>query len=500
MLDFARGLAYICFRMKIQLVTKPLSEIRTDALVIPVFSEEKLTIPGFSVINDFLKLEPKFGKLYQSQTLLEKNQRVVLLGAGEKSKFDFAALQNWIGAGVREFAKKGKQISIMVPKTEGLTTDQIGEAIAIGAEIGVHDPGKDYKSEYEPVILNSLEVVIDRADRGLQDGIKKGQIIAEGVNLVRRLGDLPPNEMTPTYFLNEAKRIARENKLKITVLNELQAKKKGMGAFVGVAQGSDEPSYMIAIEYAGNIRTNEKWGLIGKGITYDSGGLSLKPSSAMHDMKYDMCGAATVLAAISILSKLKVKANIVSVMAVTENLPGGKAQRPGDIVKTYSGMSAEILNTDAEGRLVLIDALAYAQKDFKANKLIDLATLTGAMIVALGDYITGTFSNNPEFENQLIEAGKLVGERHWPFPMDEDYNEMIKGDFGDITNIGHGGSMPSAAGSITGAKFIEAGVINGNPWIHLDIAGTAWDLKPKPYRGVGATGVEVKTLVKLIEG
>lgn len=252
-----------------------------------------------------------------------------------------------------------------------------------------------------------------------------------------------------------------------------------MNAFCGVAQGSDEPSYMIAIEYTGNIRTKEKWGLVGKGITFDTGGLSIKPESSMVEMKYDMLGAATTLAAIQILSKLKAKTNVVAIMAVTENLVNGKAQKPGDIVKTYSGKTAEIINTDAEGRLVVIDGLTYAQKDFKANKLIDLATLTGAMIVALGDFITGVFSNNEEFQNQLIDAGKQVGERHWPFPMDEEFNEMIKGEFGDLTNLGHGGSMGSrTAGSIAGAKFIEAGVENNNPWIHLDIAGTGWDMKP----------------------
>lgn len=484
--------------MKIQLVTKTLSEIRSDVLVLPVFEGEKQVFE-FSSANEFLKFDPKFGKLYEMQLLLENNQRILLLGIGKRENCNFGTLQNWAGAAVNNFSRKTKQISVVVGKIDSLTADQIGEAIAIGAEIATHDPARDYKTDHEQITLNSLEVVVERADRGLQDGIKKGQIIAEGINLGRRLGDMPPNEMTPTYLLEEAKRIAKENKMKITVLNEVQAKRKGMGAFVGVAQGSDEPSFMIAIEYIGNIRTKEKWGIVGKGITFDTGGINIKTESHQSlEMKYDMCGAATALAAIMILSKLKAKTNVVAVLAVTENLISGKAQRPGDIVKTYAGKTAEVLNTDAEGRLVLIDALAYAQKDFKANKLIDLATLTGAMIVALGDNITGVFSNNDEFANQLINTGKEVGERHWQLPMDDDFNEMIKGDFGDITNIGHGGKMPGSAGSITAAKFIEAGVENNNPWIHLDIAGTAWDMKPRPFRGIGATGVEVKTLVQLI--
>lgn len=483
--------------MKIQLVTKPFSEIRSDCMIIPVAENDKSPFVQ-STVKEFLKAEPKFGKLYESQVLFENGQKILLLGIGKIEQFDFAKQQNWVGAAVKQFAKKAKLISISIPRLDSLTPDQIGEAAAIGAEIALHDPASNYKTEHEPNTLTAIELVVERADRGFQDGIKKGQIIADGINLVRRLGDMPANEMTPTYFLNESKRIAKENKLKITVLNELQAKKKGMGAFVGVAQGSDEPSYMIALEYNGNIRTKDKWGIVGKGITFDTGGLSIKPATAMLGMKYDMCGAATALASIAVLAKLKAKVNVVAIMAVTENLPSGKALKPNDIVKTYSGKTAEILNTDAEGRLVLIDAVSYAQKDFKATKIIDLATLTGAMLVALGDNITGVFANNEEFSNQLIEAGKLVGERHWPLPMDEDFNELIKSDFADITNIGHGASHPAAAGSITGAKFIEAGIEKDIPWIHLDIAGTADDMKPKPYRGVGATGVEVKTLVQLI--
>lgn len=485
--------------MKIQLATKPLSEITSEYIVLPVFEEAKDDF-GLAEVKSFLKTEEKFGKLYESQLLFSSKGRFLLLGLGKSDKYEFVTLQNWVGSAVKQLMKKTKQISLVLPKSDNLTAEQVGEAAAIGAEIATHDIAANYKSKHDAVKLTSLELVVERAERGFQDGIKKGEIIVNSINLVRRLGDMPANELTPTIFLNEAKKIAKESKLKITVLTESQAKRKGMGAFCGVAQGSDEPSFMIALEYQGDIRSKDKWGLIGKGITFDTGGINVKPGSYQNfEMKYDMCGAAAVMASIQAIAKLKLKTNVVAVMAVTENLISGKAQRPGDIVKTYSGKTAEVLNTDAEGRLVLIDALAYAQKDFKATKLIDVATLTGAIIVALGDHITGTFSNNEEFSNQLKEAGKRVGERYWPLPMDEDFDEMIKGDFGDIINIGVGGSMPGAAGSITGAKFIEAGVENDNPWIHLDIAGTAWDMKPRPYRGVGATGVGVKTIVELIK-
>ncbi len=485
--------------LKIQLVTKPLSDVKADYLVLPIFEAEK-NIYNHSQVIDFLAENPKFGKLYESQIFFSKNQKVVILGLGKKTDLDFYRLQNWVGTAVKSLCAKAKNISLLLPQTDKLTTQEIGRASAIGAEMAVFNPAKGFKSEFESIKLSGVELIVQKADRGYQDGLKKGLIEAEAVNLVRELGDMPSNHMTPTYFLGITKKVAKDNKLKLTVLTELQAKRKGMGAFVGVAQGSDEPSYMIALEYSGNPKSKEKWGLVGKGITFDSGGLSIKPANAMNEMKYDMCGAATVLATIQVLAKLGVRENIVAVMPVTENLVNGRAQRPGDIVKTYAGKFAEVLNTDAEGRLVLIDGVAFAQNDFKATKIIDLATLTGAIVVALGDFYTGVFGNNKQFTEEFIKVAAKNGEKMWEMPMDEEFNEMIKSEMADITNIGHGGSHPSAAGSITAAKFIEAGINKGVDWIHLDIAGTAWDMKPKPFKAVGASGVAVKTLVSLIEG
>lgn len=484
--------------MKIQLVTKPLSEIKTEYSVLPIFEGGKLEFNG--VVSDFMSDNPKFGKNLESQLLYSKKKKLLLIGLGKKEKFDFETLQNWIGCAVKQLSKKTKLATIVLPQNMDLTPEEIGLAVAIGAEIALYDPQREYKSEFEQDKLNSLEIAIRRAEKGFQEGLKKGQVIAEAINLARGLSDMPANLMTPTYFLNEVKNAAKDNKLKLNFVDEKQAKKMGMGAFVGVAQGSDEPSFMIALEYKGDVKTKDKWGLIGKGITFDTGGLNIKSDNHMTDMQYDMSGAAAVLAALKIISELGVKTNVVGVMAVTENMPSGRAQKPGDIVKTYSGKTAEVLNTDAEGRLVLIDAIAYAQKDFKATKLVDLATLTGGVIVALGDFYTGVFGNSQKFTQEVKDKGKQIGERMWELPMDEEFGEMIKGDFGDITNIGHGGSMPSAAGSITGAKFIEAGVKEGTPWVHLDIAGTAWDKKPRAFRSKGATGVGIKTLVKLITG
>ncbi|MDO8503420.1 MAG: leucyl aminopeptidase [bacterium] len=484
--------------MRIQIVRKALSSVKADVLVVPVFPPAKTDFKD-ETVKDFLGDNPKFGKLYETQLLYGSKQKILLVGAGEKDKLDFERLQNWVGTAVKSFLTQAKEIVIIIPSLE-LPEERIGEAIALGANIALREPAKEYKSEKQAgTKLDLVRVLVSGNEKAFQDGIKNGTVLADAVNMARALGDMPPNVMTPTYFLEVVRRIAGENKLKLTVIDERQAKKMGMGAFVAVSGGSEEPSYMIALEYPGDLSSKEKWGLVGKGVTFDSGGISIKKGEGMHEMKYDMCGAAAVLGAMEAVAKLGIKTNVVGIMVVTENLPSGRSFRPGDIVKTYSGKTAEILNTDAEGRLLLADGLAWVQKEFKATKLVDLATLTGAIIVALGDFITGVFGNNSKFTQDLVMAGARVGEKFWKLPMDEVYDEMIESDFADITNIGHGGSMPGAAGAITGAKFVEAVIRDDRPWVHLDIAGTAWDMKAKPYRGVGATGVGIKTLVELLD-
>ncbi len=485
--------------MKIQLVAKPLIDTQSDYLVIAKFEDQPIS-QRIDLIQSFEKENPKFGKLYETQLLYQPSQKILLVGAGKKPEFDISKLQNWFGSATKYLLDKAKLATISVPALDKFTPPQVTEAAAIGIQIASFNPLSELKAESEEPKLVTIELLVPKAENGYQQGIKKGQIISEGINLVRKLGDLPPNIMTPTYFLNEAKRLAKENKLKITVLTEDQAKKKGMGSFVAVAQGSDEPSYMIALEYDGDIRNKDKWAIVGKGITLDTGGLSIKPGEAIPEMKYDMLGAASALGVISALSELDAKVNVVAIMAVAENMPSGKAMRPGDIVKSYSGKTVEILNTDAEGRLVLIDALSFAQKDFKATKIVDLATLTGAMIVALGDQATGIFSNNDQFVSELLLSSAKVGEKMWQLPMFEEYGEYLKSEFADMQNVGGGSMGHRTAGSITAAKFIEKVIESNTPWIHLDLAGTAWDMKPKPYRGVGATGVALKTLVELISG
>lgn len=483
--------------MRIQLSTDQETLKEVKIIAVPVFLEET---PKFQnqLIKDFLKDNPKFGKPNETQLLFNAEQSFLLVGVGEAEKFNFEICQNFAGTISKYLINKFKDATLIPPESENLPSDIVIYACVLGAEIAFHDPSVRYKSEHETSKLGGLQIYLEKARGEDKIAIKKASVVSSGMNMARMLGDLPANEATPTYFVEILKKMARDYKLKITVIDEKMAVKKGMGAFAGVAKGSDEPSFVIALEYLGNPRSKDKYGLVGKGLTFDSGGISIKPSSGMQEMKYDMCGAANVLGVMQIIAELKPRVNVAAVLALTENLPSGKALKPGDIVKSYSGKTVETLNTDAEGRLVLMDALTLAQKDLKSTKLIDLATLTGAVIVALGDKITGVFSNNQEFSDKLIKIGASVGEKFWQMPLGEEYAEMIKSDIADITNTGHGGSMPSAAGSITAAKFVENAVEEKIPWIHLDIAGTAWDLKPTPYSGPGATGVGIKTLVELI--
>lgn len=479
--------------MKLQIVTGDIKKTESQYIALPVF-EGKTETFGLPTVESFLKENPKFGKLYETQLLYSPKQKILLVGAGKREQLNFERAQNIAGTAVKGLLSKTSKVYLQA------LGDQWIEAMVIGTSLAAHDSTAVLKSVVEKPKLESILLVVSKTDENAKRSLERGEILAESINRVRDMGDAPANRMTPTAFVDVVGKVAKENNLKLTVLGEEEAAKKGMGAFCGVAQGSDEPSFMIALEYSGDPKASDKWSLVGKGITFDTGGISIKPADRMNEMKYDMLGAAAVVGAMESLARLKVRANVVGVMAVTENNLGAKAQRPGDVVKSYGGKTVEIENTDAEGRLVLLDAISYAQKDFKANKLVDIATLTGAIIIALGDFIAGAFGNSPEFTQKLIKVGREVGERYWEMPMDEEFDEWIKSDFADILNSARGGSTGwRPAGSTTGAKFIEVGVEKKNKWIHLDIGGTAWDMKARSFRNPGATGFGVKTLVKLIE-
>jgi len=320
---------------------------------------------------------------------------------------------------------------------------------------------------------------------------REAQAIASGTKLAKDLGNMPGNLCTPSYLAENAQQLANlYDKLNCRVLEAEEMEALGMGALLAVAKGSEQAPKLIALEYQGDKKSEPPVALVGKGVTFDTGGISLKPSAKMDEMKYDMCGAASVLGTLSAVAELNLPINVIGMVAAVENMPSGSATRPGDIVTTLSGQSVEILNTDAEGRLVLCDALTYTEQTYKPTTMIDIATLTGACVVALGAHATGLFSNHNPLTNDLLNAGRLSGDRAWELPLWDDYQKQLESPFADVANIGG-----PPAGSITAACFLSR-FTKKVEWAHLDIAGTAW--VPEPKKEKGATGRPVPLLTQYL--
>jgi len=342
------------------------------------------------------------------------------------------------------------------------------------------------------VATSSCTVLFDPEKVTSFNKLKLGKIKADATNMARDLGNLPSNDLKPKDLAEVAKNIAKEHKMECTILEEKDMQKHGMGMLLGVSRGSIEPAKLIILEY-NHQNAKQTLAIVGKGVTFDSGGISLKPGKNMDEMKFDMCGAAAVLGAMKVFGQVNPNLNVIGVIPATENMPGGRAQRPGDIVTAHNGKKVEILNTDAEGRLILGDAMSFIVKEFKPDAIIDLATLTGACITALGHYTTGAITNNDELMEAVRKAGISSGDRVWQLPSYPEYSDLIKGKYGDLQNIGSGDS-----GTIIGGIFLE-NFIEGTPWVHLDIAGTSWNVRNIGYQpNSGATGVGVRLLVDLV--
>jgi leucyl aminopeptidase len=331
----------------------------------------------------------------------------------------------------------------------------------------------------------------EKACNIVMSSAKEAEIISRAVCFTRDMVSAPGNEMTPTDMANEARKIAKRKNIKLTVLDEAEMKKVGMNALLAVARGSEEPAKFIILEYKGGNKSDPPVVLVGKGLTFDSGGISIKPSEKMEEMKSDMAGGAAVMGAIMAAADLSLKVNAVGLIPATENLPGGRAYKPGDILKSLSGQTIEVLSTDAEGRLILADALTYAGR-FKPAAIVDLATLTAACVIALGDQVTGMIGTDDKLKRKIKDAADATEEKVWELPLWEDYHELIKSDVADYKN--HGGRP---GGAITAAAFLSKFVGN-YPWVHLDIAGPAWLTKDKPYIPKGASGVGVRLMVQFL--
>jgi len=439
-------------------------------------------------------LQGKVGQTLLLHSLPEiKAERVLLVGIGKPDELDgrqwrkvAASLASQLKAlGGADAALAFQELRVK----DRDTYDSARSLIEVLANATyTFDQFKSKKAE--PNGLKKLTLLGSREQQAaLEQAVVHAQAIASGMAYARDLGNLPPNHCHPSYLAEEAKKLGKGHKnVKVEVLDEEKLKTLGAGAFLAVAKGSEQPPRLIVLRYNGGKKSEKPYALVGKGITFDSGGISLKPGQGMDEMKYDMCGAASVLGVFKAVLELQLPLNLVCLLACAENMPSGRATRPGDIVSTMSSQTVEILNTDAEGRLVLCDTLTYAER-FKPRAVIDIATLTGACIVALGSHTSGLMGNDQELAQQLLEAGQTADDRAWQLPLFEEYQEQLDSPFADIANIGG-----PKAGTITAACFL-ARFTKAYPWAHLDIAGTAWISGGKEK---GATGRPVPLLLQYL--
>jgi leucyl aminopeptidase len=478
--------------------------LKTATLVVPVAEGRKLSdaakaldTASSGAISALLKRGDLDGKL--AQTLLVHNlpglkaERVLLVGTGKEAELSDRQLRKLLTS-VYSTVKNlgGTDVTLALDEIKVKNRDVYGKTrllVETLADSGYcFDRFKSKKAEasaLKRVTLLSAKAGLSDAERGKTHALA----IVTGMAFTKDLGNLPPNLCHPSYLAEEAKALAKAYKnLKVDILDEKKLKALGAGAFLAVAQGSEQPPRMIVLNYQGGKKTEKPFTLVGKGITFDTGGISIKPSAGMDEMKYDMCGAASVLGTLKAVLELQLPINLVCLLACAENMPSGRATRPGDIVTTMSGQTVEILNTDAEGRLVLCDTLTYAER-FKPQAVIDIATLTGACIVALGSNVSGLMGNNDELIQQIVKAGQTADDRAWQLPLFDEYQEQLDSPFADIANIGG-----PKAGTITAGCFLSRFAKAYN-WAHLDIAGTAWISGGKDK---GATGRPVPMLTQYL--
>jgi leucyl aminopeptidase len=484
-------------------------EVEADALVVTVYEGEKanegalkeLDDRAGGVISELLGTDEMRGRqgdmVYIHHPGQIRARRLLLIGAGKREDFSFDTVRKITGSAARFLRSKGAR-SMAVLRRSQLELERSAQAAVEGALIGLFEPDM-YKTEHkEERQIDDLILVAaaPASNDALARGVERGRIIGEAVNLGRELSNEPSSTLTPTELAERARETAARYGLDIDILDEARMKELSMGALLGVARGSDEPAKMIVLRYTpegaepmGNDA--DVIAIVGKGITFDTGGISIKPAENMEKMKYDMSGAAAALAAMRAIAQLKPRVNVIGLMPATENMPSGRAYKPGDVLRAMSGKTIEVINTDAEGRLILADGITYARK-LGATKIIDLATLTGACAIALGTINAAILGNDQQFIDEVRRAASEVGERLWQLPMDEEYRDMIKSDIADIKN-----SAGRYAGTITAAYFLRE-FADDVPWVHLDIAGTAWESERKSYMSKGPTGIGIRTLVNYV--
>lgn len=485
--------------------------VAADMLVIFLWQEKFLT-PKSTAAQLDVRLEGRirdyldsgdFAGVLNSTALVRTGKtiqapRVLLVGLGKAEACTIDVLRQASATAATTARHLGVHSVAFLPPAYNVPPEEVAQACTEGALLGLYTLRK-YKTapaNEDQDNLHALYVVAtgSATQRALEKGVQRGRILAEAVNMARDLSNSPGNEVNPSYLAKQAQEIAAKTALRCHILDVDGMREHQMGCLLGVAQGSTQPPAFIILEYAPQGTQERPIVLVGKGLTFDSGGISIKPAANMEDMKMDMSGGATVLGTMQALAQLDYPRRVVGLVPASENLPSGNAVKPGDILRAMSGKTVEVINTDAEGRLILADALAYAVQEFKPACMIDLATLTGAVVVALGSHATGMMGTDKTMMDRLRTAGEYSAERVWELPLFEEYSKQIKSDFADIKNVSSG----REAGSIIGAAFLKE-FVGDTPWVHLDIAGTAWTREQRPYTPKGATGVGIRLLVKALE-
>jgi leucyl aminopeptidase len=489
--------------MEVKADARKFYEIECDALVVAIYEGEKpdagaladLDKRSGGVITSLIETGELTGKAGETAYVHNpgdiKARRLLLIGAGKLEDFKPDNVRRMAGTAARALRAKNVRRFAFLRRSQIPLGESVQAAVE-GAMIALYDTDKYRTSDKEERIIEEMILATTEGDTDeLRRGVERGRILAEATNFARDLVNEPANVLTPTELARRAEEIAQTFGLEIDVLDEARMKELGMGSLLGVSQGSAEPAKLIVLSYTPHTEAKETIAIVGKGLTFDSGGISIKPADGMEKMKYDMAGGATTIAAMRAIAQLKPAVNVIGLVGAVENMPGGRAQRPGDVVRSMVGKTIEIINTDAEGRLVLADVLAYARK-LGATRIVDLATLTGAVSIALGDVYVAALGNNQAWIDAVIEAGRRAGEKIWELPLDKDYREQIKSEIADIKNTGG-----RKAGTITAAYFLKE-FVEDTPWVHLDIAGTAWNESNKPFLTSGPTGVCVRTLATLV--
>jgi leucyl aminopeptidase len=474
---------------------------RSDCLVVGVFEGKKLSDSAKSLdevsgkaISAVLKTGDMEGK--SNATLVMRHvanvaaPRILLVGLGKQAEFGEVQYCKAVRAAVKALPKGAKSAAFYLPELP-IKKASVLTKVALLVEVAVdvtYQVNAIKLKKADPCSMNEVSIIVEKSEiKEAEAGVKHGLAISAGVSLAKDLGNLPPNVCTPSYLGEQAKKLAKTYGFKVEVLEQAEIKKLGMGSFLGVAQGSNEPPRLIVLQHNKGKKGQKPVVLVGKGITFDTGGISLKPGADMDEMKYDMCGAASVLGTFKAIGELGLAMNAVGIIPTCENMPSGNAIKPGDILTSMSGQTIEVLNTDAEGRLILCDALTYAER-FEPSAVVDIATLTGACVIALGHHPSGLFSNQDTLAKELLEAGEKAHDRAWHMPMWDDYQSQLDSNFADMANIGG-----RAGGSITAACFLSR-FTKKYDWAHLDIAGTAW----KSGKDKGGTGRPVPLLTTFL--